>query len=91
MRTQAPYNVEIAPAAQRQIKKLIKRVQDRIIARIHQLSDEPRPPGMEKLKGVENLYRIRDGDYRIIYKIQDQALIITVVKVSNRREVYRNL
>jgi len=60
----------------------------RILERISALSNEPRPPGSEKLTG-EDRYRIRQGVYRIIYEIADAALIVTVVKVGHRRQVYR--
>lgn len=59
----------------------------RILQRIRSLADNPRPPGCEKLSGQER-YRIRQGDYRVIYEIQDHKLIIWVVKVGHRRDVY---
>lgn len=60
----------------------------RLVTRIEGLRTEPRPPGCEKLSG-DDKYRIRQGDYRILYRIQDQALIVTVVRVGDRRDVYR--
>ncbi|WP_442915659.1 type II toxin-antitoxin system RelE family toxin [Marinobacter sp. C2H3] len=60
----------------------------RILDRIQSLAEDPRPPGSEKLSGQER-YRIRQGVYRIIYEIADDLLIVTVVKVAHRREVYR--
>ncbi len=83
------YKVEITPAAQRQIKKLIQSVQLAIVERLEQLAENPRPPGVLKMQGAESLYRIRVGDYRIIYEIQDQTLLIAVVKVGHRGDVYR--
>lgn len=59
-----------------------------ILKRIEQLADNPRPSGCEKLSGQER-YRIRQGNYRILYEIRDEVLIVTVVKVGHRREVYR--
>ena len=53
------------------------------------LAANPRPPGVEKLAGPDDFYRIRVGDYRIIYQIQDDVLMILVVKIGHRREVYR--
>jgi mRNA interferase RelE/StbE len=53
------------------------------------LANDPRPPGWEKLAGVESLYRIRVRNYRIVYQIQDVALVVLVVKIGHRREVYR--
>lgn len=83
------YKVEITPAAKRQIKKLIQSVQLVIVERLEQLTENPRPPGALKMQGAESLYRIRVGDYRIIYEIQDQTLLIAVVKVGHRGDVYR--
>ncbi len=56
--------------------------------RIAALADDPRPPGCEKLSGLER-YRVRQGAYRIIYEIEDDRLVVLVVRVGNRREVYR--
>ena len=60
----------------------------RIVTRIGLLADNPRPVGVEKLSGDEK-YRIRQGDYRILYEIVDDRLVVTVVRIGNRREVYR--
>lgn len=83
------YQVEFTPAAKRQIKKLIEPVQLAIVERLEQLAENPRPPGALKMQGAESLYRIRVGDYRIIYEIQDRTLLIAVVKVGHRGDVYR--
>lgn len=83
------YQVEITPAAKRQIKKLVEPVQLVIVERLEQLAANPRPPGALKMQGAESLYRIRVGDYRIIYEIQDRTLLIAVVKVGHRGDVYR--
>ena len=60
----------------------------RIVRRIAALADDPRPVGAEKLSG-DDKYRVRQGDYRILYEIVDAELIVTVVRIGNRREVYR--
>ena len=60
----------------------------RILERIRALADDPRPPGCEKLSGLER-YRIRQGVYRIVYEVQDRRLLVLVVKVAHRRDVYR--
>lgn len=83
------YEVEITPAAKRQIKKLTTIVQRAIIERLEQLAIEPRPLGVLKMEKEEDLYRVRVGDYRIIYEIQDRVLLIVVVKVGHRSNVYR--
>lgn len=83
------YQVELAPAAKRQIRKLDTTNRKRILDALEKLSGDPRPLGVVKLTGEENLYRIRVGTYRVIYDIQDQALTVLVVKVGPRRDVYR--
>lgn len=68
------YEVEITPAAKRQIKKLTKSIQQLIVKRLEELVENPRPPGVLKMEGEENLYRVRVGDYRIIYQVQGVRL-----------------
>jgi len=85
------YTVEFAPAADRQLKALPKPIQTQIIRRIEKLETNPRPPGCEKLKGADDLYRIRFGDYRIIYTTNDKDLLVLVVKIADRIDVYRRL
>ena len=82
------YEVLLKPAAQRQLKKLPRAVQVDLITLIEQLARDPRPPGCKKLKGRQNQYRVRLGDYRVIYSVEDMALVIRVIKVGHRRDVY---
>lgn len=84
------YTVEISKRAEKQLKKLSPELQERIQVKIDDLATEPRPNGVKKLKGRENGYRIRVGDYRIIYDIYDDVLLITVVEVGHRSEVYKD-
>ena len=83
------YRIEFAPKAHRQLLKLSREVQARLSPRIQALSQNPRPPGVKKLAGEEDLYRIRVGDYRIIYEIRDKFLVVLIVGIGPRREVYR--
>ena len=83
------YAIEVAPAAERAIKKLSDEIRRRIVKAILKLEEEPRPSGIRKLSGENDLYRIRVGDYRIVYKIQDDVLVVVIVRVGHRREVYR--
>ncbi len=76
------------PSAVRELETLPKKDRVRVVARIQKLSAEPRPPGSEKLSGHE-LYRLRQGDYRVVYSIEDADLIVLVVKIGHRKEVYR--
>lgn len=69
--------------------RLPKTLRDRIMAAINALAPNPRPPGVQKLRDDNNLYRIRVGDYRIIYQIIDQEVVVVVVRIGHRREVYR--
>lgn len=82
------YQVVIKPAAQRQLKKLMLAVQKDLITLIESLSEQPRPLGCKKLRGRQNQYRVRSGDYRIVYSIEDTSLIVRVIKVGHRRDIY---
>ncbi|THJ21873.1 MAG: type II toxin-antitoxin system RelE/ParE family toxin [Nitrospira sp. CG24D] len=83
------YSILLAPPVERQLKALTEPVQKRIVKRLRMLKENPRPQGVKKLAGEEDLYRIREGDYRIIYTIQDKQLIVLVVKIGDRKEIYR--
>ncbi|MBD1876845.1 type II toxin-antitoxin system RelE/ParE family toxin [Nodosilinea sp. FACHB-131] len=82
------YEILIQPAAQRQLKKLPLAVQKDLVVLLERLAQEPRPLGCKKLKGRQNQYRVRLGDYRIIYSIEEMALVIRVIKVGHRRDIY---
>jgi mRNA interferase RelE/StbE len=82
------YQVSIKPAAQRQFKKLPLTIQEDLFAIIEGLSEEPRPLGCKKLKGRKNQYRVRSGNYRIIYGIEDASLVVEVIKIGHRRDIY---
>ena len=84
------YRVEILPSAQRELAALPSREQKRVNERIRRLADIPRPPGITVLQGQKDIYyRLRVGDYRVIYEIHDKRLVVLVVKIGHRREVYR--
>ena len=83
------YRVELSRAAARQVKRLPAEVRGRILARLEALAEDPRPPGVRKLSGTENGYRVRVGVYRILYQVQDDRLVVLVVRVGHRRAVYR--
>ena len=84
----ASYRLLIKPSAGKEIEALPKPDRRRIVAKITSLSRDPRPPSCEKLSGQDR-YRLRQGNYRILYEIQDLDLIVMVVKVGHRRDVYR--
>ena len=83
------YSVEWDTRAVKELKALEKKEQKKILVRVAKLGKTPRPPGCKKLHEKESAYRIRVGDYRVIYQIRDSQLIVLVVKVGNRRDVYR--
>lgn len=87
----ASYKVVIKKSAQKEIRKLPSaRLRERIVAKITQLKNNPRPSGSEKLKGSKSSYRIRIGNHRVIYTIFNKKLVVYVFKVAHRRKVYRS-
>ena len=85
----AAYRVVVTPAADRQLAKLPRQAREMVAAAIVTLASNPRPPGSAKLTGADDLWRIRVRAYRVIYTIVAGELIVTVVKIGNRKDVYR--
>jgi mRNA interferase RelE/StbE len=83
------YIVEYTPAALRQLAKLTQGIQAQLKPKIDALADNPRPPDAIKLQGIDNTYRIRVGDYRVLYEIHDKTLLVLIVEVGHRGRVYR--
>jgi len=83
------YRIEFFPRAELQFKKLPKELQIRLKHRIDTLAENPFPRGVKKLSTEENIYRLRIGDYRIIYQVQGNALLILILKLGHRKDVYR--
>ena len=83
------YRVDLSPGAQRELRGSDSSIRGRILRALLDLETEPRPPGAKKLKGRGELWRIRVGDHRIVYEIRDRILVVLVVRVAHRREVYR--
>ena len=84
----ASYELRFRASVARDLRRIPTRDVRRILTRIEALKDDPRPPGSEKLSAQER-YRVRQGNYRIIYEIRDDTLIVTIVRVGHRRDVYR--
>jgi len=84
----ASYKLLIKASAAQELEALPAKERKRIISRILRLASNPRPPGTEKLSGEEK-HRLRQGDYRILYSIDDAGRSVTVVKIGHRRDVYR--
>ena len=82
------YRVALAASAEKELHSLPTRVIARIMPRVERLASAPRPPGCKKLKGGDKEWRIRAGDYRIVYVIDDAARTVDVTRIAHRREVY---
>lgn len=85
------HRIEFSPAAARQLRKLDRAVLEDVRDAIEGLGEEPRPHGCRKLSGHDGLYRVRVGDYRIVYAVFDQLLLVLVLKIGNRAEVYERI
>lgn len=84
------YLIQVLPAAEKELKKLPAEVQRKLSKKIDGLAANPRPEGCEKIKGREHTYRVRVGDYRIIYEVYDKRLVVLIVDAGHRREIYRD-
>ena len=85
----AKYRITIKKSAAKELEALPKKDLPKIVKRIRALAENPRPHGSQKLSGQEQ-YRVRQGDYRIVYSIEDKDRIIDIVKIGHRREIYRS-
>lgn len=84
----ASYSLLVKRDAEKELRRLPRRDLKRMLDRIAGLAADPRPPGVEKLSTLER-YRLRQGDYRLLYEIDDAVRTVTIVKIGHRREVYR--
>ena len=85
------YRIEVKRSAARALKKIPKTDRKRIADKIDSLAEEPPNPETTKMKGDNPFHRIRVGDYRIVYEIQNEVLVILIVKIGHRKDIYRNL
>ncbi len=83
------YTIEFAASALREFNALERATQRRIATRIDALASNPFPAGVKKLQGKTDLYRIRIGDYRVLYRVDGKRVLIVILKVGHRRDVYR--
>jgi len=83
------YRISLSPAAARQLRKFDPQVRRRIQGVLELLAIDPRPPAAARLVGGAGEWRVRTGDYRIVYEIEDQELLVLVLRVGHRREIYR--
>ncbi|MCM3778518.1 type II toxin-antitoxin system RelE family toxin [Microbacterium hydrocarbonoxydans] len=82
------YRVEFTTAAAKEIRQLDPPVRRRVLAGISEFERDPRPPGVRKLADFDNAWRVRVGDYRVLYEVVDDEVLVTVVRVAHRRYVY---
>jgi mRNA interferase RelE/StbE len=87
----AAYTVTVRPKARRALRQLDGTARKTVAQAIDALADDPRPPGARALQGHRPFLRVRSGDYRVIYAVDDAARVIAVAVIGHRREVYRNL
>ena len=86
----ASYSLAIKKSAARDLETVPgKKDRQRIVARIERLAENPRPPGVEKLSGTADKYRVRQGDYRVVYELDEKAGSVLIVKIGHRKDVYR--
>jgi mRNA interferase RelE/StbE len=83
------YEVRLAPAAARDLSRLDRPMQRRVATAIDRLAREPRPAGSTKLRGSDDIWRVRVGKYRVLYQVADAVLLILVIRIGHRAEVYR--
>ena len=87
-----PYEIEFTRAAEKVFSSLPAEVQDRIDAVLDGLEQNPWPKGHKKLKGAQkDIFRVRVGDYRIVYQVEEERLVVVLVRIGHRKEIYRNL
>jgi mRNA interferase RelE/StbE len=86
-----PYTVEFLRTADEELARFPLDVQRRIVARIERLKDNPRPAGVKQLESAERFLRLRVGDYRVVYMIEGKDLVVLIVKVGHRKDIYDNL
>jgi mRNA interferase RelE/StbE len=84
-----PYELIIKPTAEKSLDKLPHPIRRRIVDALKELRENPRPAGAAKLVGGENFWRIRIGNYRVVYEIHDKQLIVLVLRVAHRKDAYR--
>lgn len=85
------YRIEFSKTARRQIERLPLGVRSRIERKLQVLADDPRPRGVARMAGTNLGYRLRVGDYRVVYEIEDEILLVLVIRVAHRRDIYRDV
>ncbi len=84
-----PYRIVLSPVAKKALERLPPSIQNRLSAKIFALAENPRPPGVKFLESAKGNLRLRAGDYRVVYQVEDDLLLVRIVKVGHRSEIYR--
>jgi len=84
----ASYKLEFSATAEKQLKNLARENQIRLLRTIQKLAEQPRPPGCRKLRGYVNVFRVQVGTYRVLYSVENDRLVILVLKIGHRRDIY---
>ena len=87
----ASFRIEVSATAEKQIRRLERDDQIRVLCAIRSLGTEPTPPGSRKIRGYDDVFRIRVGTYRVLYRVAGHRLVIIILKVGHRREIYGSL
>ena len=85
----ASYSVELTRTAEKQLRRIAKRDRNRLVEAIHGLADRPRPHGVRRLQGYDDVYRIRVRQYRVVYEILEDRVMVIVLKVGHRKDIYK--
>jgi mRNA interferase RelE/StbE len=85
----ASYQIEIKPSTSKELEKFPRQLIVRVVAAIKELANDPHPPGVKKLSGFDRTFRIRVGDYRVLYDIYENRLVIEIIRIRHRKDVYR--
>jgi len=85
----ASYSIELTRTAEKQLRRFAKRDRNRLVDAMHGLAARPRPHGARKLQGYDDVYRIRVGQYRVVYEVFDDRVIVIVLKVGHRKDIYK--
>jgi mRNA interferase RelE/StbE len=86
----ASYSVELTRTAEKQLRRLAKRDRSRVVEAIEELAENPRPQGARKLQGYDDVYRIRVGHCRVVYEVFDDRIVVIVLKIGHRKDIYRS-
>ena len=87
----ASYRIEVSATAEKQLRKLPRDDQIRVLRAIRPLATEPTPAGSRKVRGYDDVFRIRVGTYRVLYRVEGRRILIVILKIGHRRDVYRSL